>query len=394
MTSETLIMNKDCIAMASDSAVTVGNFKTYTGANKLFMLSNDPPMGMMIYGSANFENILLETLISEFSKVANFKEKNDIISIKDDFLDFLGENTPSTDLYSKMESGFENFKRNITSEIEGSDIDDLMAFLDDIQIVLPSFLKDYEDVIDQFDDEFKQIIPDYIPSEFHDEIIIKLKNIYLNQIIRMGTGVVIAGFSEEDMYPSVVYFNIVLNNNKKIEITDYDELLNFSGSAIIPFAQEDVINTFLTGIDTEIERALIDYFDSFIHGYIDDLKDEVSNNNKIDNNALSEINNILDTFAKTSNKRIEDFKNNIVIIKETVCNPIVDSVAALPKEDLANMSEYLIKITSIKRKVDSNLETVGGDIDVAIISKIDGFIWMKHKNYFDEGLNPQFFDRK
>lgn len=45
MTSEVLIMNKNAIVMAADSAVTVGNMKTYNGFNKLFMLSNDPPMG-------------------------------------------------------------------------------------------------------------------------------------------------------------------------------------------------------------------------------------------------------------------------------------------------------------------------------------------------------------
>jgi hypothetical protein len=35
-------------------------------------------------------------------------------------------------------------------------------------------------------------------------------------------------------------------------------------------------------------------------------------------------------------------------------------------------------------------ETVGGPIDVAIISKGDGFIWIKRKQYFDSKLNLQF----
>jgi hypothetical protein len=36
-------------------------------------------------------------------------------------------------------------------------------------------------------------------------------------------------------------------------------------------------------------------------------------------------------------------------------------------------------------------ETVGGPIDVAVISKGDGFIWIKRKHYFKSELNPQFF---
>ena len=54
MTSEILILNNNAIAMAADSAVTVGGKKTYNGVNKLFMLSNNPPMGIMIFGSAEF----------------------------------------------------------------------------------------------------------------------------------------------------------------------------------------------------------------------------------------------------------------------------------------------------------------------------------------------------
>ena len=66
MTAEILIMNRNAIAMAADSVVTVGNQKTYTGANKLFMLSNNPPMGIMIWNNADFMGIPLESLIKEF----------------------------------------------------------------------------------------------------------------------------------------------------------------------------------------------------------------------------------------------------------------------------------------------------------------------------------------
>lgn len=34
---------------------------------------------------------------------------------------------------------------------------------------------------------------------------------------------------------------------------------------------------------------------------------------------------------------------------------------------------------------------VGGPIDVAVISKGDGLIWIKRKHYFDRDLNQHFF---
>ena len=73
--------------------------------------------------------------------------------------------------------------------------------------------------------------------------------------------------------------------------------------------------------------------------------------------------------------------------------PIMQSVATLPIEELALLAESLINITSLRRKValDNNIGTVGGPIDVAIISKCDGFIWLKRKHYFDRAYNPQYF---
>lgn len=77
---------------------------------------------------------------------------------------------------------------------------------------------------------------------------------------------------------------------------------------------------------------------------------------------------------------------------EEFMRPIIQSVATLPIEELSLLAESMINITSVRRKValDGNIGTVGGPIDVAIVSKHDGFIWMKRKHYFDIKYNPQY----
>ncbi len=53
MTAEIAIMNKEAIALASDSAVTSiqeNGQKIFTSANKLFSLSKYHPVGIMIFG--------------------------------------------------------------------------------------------------------------------------------------------------------------------------------------------------------------------------------------------------------------------------------------------------------------------------------------------------------
>ena len=76
---------------------------------------------------------------------------------------------------------------------------------------------------------------------------------------------------------------------------------------------------------------------------------------------------------------------------EFYVEPIMTVVHMLPKDELAAMAESLINLTSFKRRVSMEEETVGGPIDVAVISKGDGFIWIKRKHYFDRDLNQQFF---
>ena len=80
-------------------------------------------------------------------------------------------------------------------------------------------------------------------------------------------------------------------------------------------------------------------------------------------------------------------------IKDNYINRLVETVAYLSKEDLADMAESIVRMTCIKRRVASTEETVGGPVDVAVVTKGDGFIWMQRKHYFDPQLNQQFFER-
>lgn len=63
---------------------------------------------------------------------------------------------------------------------------------------------------------------------------------------------------------------------------------------------------------------------------------------------------------------------------------------SLPKDELANLAESLVSLTSLQRRVSREIETVGGAIDVAVISKGDGFVWIKRKHYFSADRNLRF----
>jgi hypothetical protein len=64
MTSEVAVMNRLAIALAADSAVTTAQKKVFNSANKLFMLSDT--VGIMVYNNASLMDVPWETLIKDF----------------------------------------------------------------------------------------------------------------------------------------------------------------------------------------------------------------------------------------------------------------------------------------------------------------------------------------
>ena len=67
MTAEVAILNREAVAMAADSALTLGGpvGKVYNSANKLFALSRLEPVAVMVYGGGSFEGIPWATVVKE-----------------------------------------------------------------------------------------------------------------------------------------------------------------------------------------------------------------------------------------------------------------------------------------------------------------------------------------
>lgn len=85
MTAEIVVMNTGGIALASDSAVTIGGRKVYNSANKLFGFSDKHTVGIMIYGSISMFHVPWETLIKVYQKTLDSNPFDTVKEYKDDF---------------------------------------------------------------------------------------------------------------------------------------------------------------------------------------------------------------------------------------------------------------------------------------------------------------------
>ena len=250
MTSEILIVNKNAIALAADSIVTVSDESTYEGVNKLFMLSNNPPMGIMIYGNAEFMGIPMETLIDEYKKIADFGVNNSVHKIMEDFLDFL-ENSYHKYADSSINDyyfDFNAFKENIIQIIENDEsalVNDLLFIDSQVSDEILNLAKE-KALFDEHEEIFEELVNNISDLSIENPGD-ALKKKFISEL--SFTGIVIAGFDEEYIYPSFCEYEVYFVFNEKIFHQKHDEGINIQEPMIKPFAQRDVIDNFLFGID-------------------------------------------------------------------------------------------------------------------------------------------------
>lgn len=426
MTAEIAVMNRMGVALAADSAVTIGGQKIYNSASKLFTLSKYQPVGIMVYGNADLNNVPWETIIKTFRKELADSRFDSLKEYSDEFIAFLSRRA---DQFFPVPDQKENFLKILIghfceirhiieervcksnrefSEVTSTEIRKRYKRLKE---------KDFLDCIIT-DDTTENDVVSFLYSMIEYSIGLAFEGLSLsiydkNYLFNIGfylfckdwftkqrSGIVVAGFGENDIFPSLVSLHVdfVFDNKLKYRLHSHKEVNNQISSVIFPFAQKEMVQSFINGIDPNYMTNLVNFLVELFAGYPDIL---VKNIDKITRDAglncqitdkqkdnikykLSEINvKILDYFFKNLN----NYQDNEHI------RPVLDSVAFLPKDELALMAESLVNLTSFKRRISlRELETVGGPVDVAVISKGDGFIWIRRKHYFKPELNHQFFE--
>ncbi|MCU1306388.1 MAG: hypothetical protein JWN45_1083, partial [Acidobacteriaceae bacterium] len=91
MTAEVAVLNRNAIALAADSAVTLRlpeGPKIYR-TNKLFAISKYQPVAVMLFGSADFLGVPWETIIKSYRAELGTRAFPTVQDYGDDFLNFV-----------------------------------------------------------------------------------------------------------------------------------------------------------------------------------------------------------------------------------------------------------------------------------------------------------------
>ncbi|MFI5150039.1 MAG: hypothetical protein ACHQRM_09925 [Bacteroidia bacterium] len=421
MTSVVGILNREAVAIAADSAVTLGNGKIFNRALKIFTLSKYHPIGVMIYNSANFMVTPWATIIKMYREQLGDKAHPTVRKYQEDFIAFLHQknffSSPDfqknyfSDVIKSLFFGINDlaFKgneniltqatpENLVKRVEllNLEIDKYLKNWEPIPTTCPEFVTySYEDFLKYINNTYeaavKEVYTDH-GTNLSKEVSDKFKKYFYNVIIKTGaypsyTGIVFVGFGEDEIYPALVPITVYLAFDNKLKFF-VDEnsaraITDTNATGICPFGQTEAIDTILTGVSPKLEETYSQNFVKFFEKYNKEIIKHTKDPGGVISGYFAGIN--------LNDLKNEYIKDVIEAKQQNYIFPLFNAVASLSKEDLAEMAQSLIHLTFLQKRITSAQEDVGGDVDVAIISKGDGFIWIKRKHYFSRELNEHFF---
>lgn len=422
MTSIVGVLNKSAVAIAADSAVTLGDtHKVINSGNKIFTLSKYNPIAIMTYSAASFMETPWEVIIKLYRKNLADKSKAHIEDYANDFIEFIKNqdyltseeaqhNNLLVQIFGYYKFCFEKaFSKRILNhqDFDIKDSNTYSLLRDEMKKVFEEASK--SGLCDAFKDYKYSDFEMYSQSDF--EKFFNLTNSPVPIIIPMSerqsfkemffnylrcniasstyTGLVFTGYGEIDIYPAFISIRIsgFVDGRLKyfIEKNGIFHISNNNPSCIVPFAQKDVIQTIMDGMYPGFKDIIKKVVNSSVSAYTNIVKQVIGK----DPNCSS----VLADLNKFDNAKISNSINQTIstLMFENYTKNLIGTVASLGKEDMANMAESFISLTSLIRRMSPREETVGGPIDVAIISKGDGFIWVKRKHYFSPEYNNHFF---
>lgn len=434
MTTEIAVSNRLGIALATDSAVTItggGRVKVFDTADKLFELSDEHPVAAMINGNMDCLGVPWEILVKNFRDKEGRRPRPTIDEWGRDFLSYveghglineavLGGYVDSVAIseisavQGRVNGLLQEFIFN-QSDLENHTIKkgnfDVRKMLSETVEKRKGYLesKDVAESLKDVDparvqDAYGERIRELIVERFRgqklaDEELRALLELVILALLRaipsdFVAGIVVAGFGEEETFPAVFAAEVDGRVAGKLKVTDLrsDSIATSQdGGQVIYFAQTDVIQRLLKGVDPQFVSRTAE----FIERAVTQVAESIEKATRRKRTSAKKIQERLDLIRDVAATVTDEYQSATAEnLKDGFSREFDRMIAMMPKQELIELAEALVSITAVERKATTDEGTVGGPIDVAFITKHEGFVWIKRKHYFERDLNARYFWRK
>lgn len=426
MTCEVAVANRLGIALAADSAATFtqsdSNTRTYAaGANKIFQLTELDPIGCMIFNNSTLAGIPWELLIKAFRSQKASTEPA-VQSYADDFVDFvrgtrshglIPDSVRARSTEVAIRAAFEFAALNCRQELEklrreqgagGPRVDargmisNFIKAAESQPIPEPLSGADVDALAEAYKDALTQeaatlwatppfSAPQDAPPilEFVELVLKTLVHLPLVVLANSYTGLVFAGYGSEQFLPSCISIRVFGFVAGKLLVTPSESFtVEHVGrdSYVQPFATRSMVETFMLGASGNVygyvQRRFVEAAGQLATKLVAASGGQLEQTS-IDTHVAQQLPVFMDGWLKDTS--------------QAHLFPLLSVVGGLSLEELAELADTLVMLESLKEKVTFRTQSVGGPVDVAVITKADGLVWIKRKLYFDAALNHRYLAR-
>lgn|GEM_PF-5756754 len=413
-----MIMNKRGVALATDSALSVRSpldgfsaHKIWHSATKIHSLSETAPVAVVITGSTEFMGFPWSTVVEIYRNEMRRETYDELRSYGKSLLEFLQRSTifgnsenQARHVLSVVTEGLDYVSEKIEAKIlrhrrerGGVDKNRERALFEEIledQRQLMANRREQENLPSDYDRAFRLRYEDIVKSSVYskcwtytlegDENRFKgLEELSWDIILgwfKRESGLwsssgeselAIVGYGEREEFPSVVVYSIqgIANDCLKwFEKSRYEVDWDHQAELRV-IGQGGAIQQFLGEADRRIVESLAQ---QIANAFVIVLRNLVSSDKYISEDIREGTTKILQIIESLSTSEIIT-----ELIMESSRTEMLSVVASLPLVELAYTAEKLVDFTVFREQFDFHRPTVGGAIDLAVLSKRQGLEWVR-----------------
>ncbi len=412
MTAEVIVMNKYGLAMAADTVLTVATRqgpKLYRNLTKLFHLAREAPVAVMVYGSVEFSHLPWEVLIKDYRDRLGDRTFGSLEGFGSSFIEYLhgvavDEDNERDIVLNLVFAHFSDLARQVKARLQEGLGDTSLAarrnlFLEclsemaadleqrptcrPIEIDHIAFARRFRREIHSAREQALAEIPAPLMTREARTVLWRLAYLYMTKDVFSGasSGVVIAGFGDDQLLPSALQYGVEgkVCGAVKHHILSRSEITNDNQAIVRPFAQSDMVQRFMGGVDRSYNQFMDEIFTEELAEIADLMLERFVPPGDRSPATKEELEEVLRSRIDNVKREAAEFR------QESFTRPIIDALRNAPKYELAELAESLVELASLKKRMSTDVESVGKPIDVALLSKSDGFSWVQ---------TPQAHDRQ
>lgn len=396
MNASIAVLNNQRVVLASNMRSSNGE-GPFRGA-QIFPLTESGPAALMIFGHLNLLGVSWEVIIAEYRRTLEGKKLETLIDTTADFIHFVqqshlfGQPEQEAHVEKEMALWFQRIHDLAEKDREvGGAGSEIIREWHDIWESAPyasSFTEGHRSAIAA---KYAGLLDSKIEEAFQEPLTPEERS----QLARIGANVLVkvserfdgfspsrlifAGYGSRELVPSVetIYVNGLLENFLICSREErYCRKVDHIGPGLmLSFGRDNEILGFTQDIHREYEQMVDEDLPDIV---LFSAKIALGRFDSLDNKERKQIGEQLSDLVMEQMKDQFEELAELKLLHRSV--PLTFAIAMMGQAEMAEFAQFLVELPIWKARLLGGSPVVGESINVAVVSKTDGFTWAKRSD--------------